>query len=81
MDKAIAKAAQLAKTEKYNIKEYPNEKDFAEKLLEKTAGNGGELDAQLRVVLGAYYEPFVLVRTMKEQSPVQARVPFILNIK
>ena len=81
LDKAIAKAAQLAKTEKYNIKEYPNEKDFAEKLLEKTAGNGGELDAQLRMVLGAYYEPFVLVRTMKEQSPVQARVPFILNIK
>ena len=44
-------------------------------------GTADELDAQLRNVLGVYYEPFALVRTLNEQSPVQARIPYVLNIK
>ena len=81
LETAISKAAQLAKVKEYHITEFPAEKDFAEQLLEKAAGKGSDIDVQLRSLLGAYYEPFVLVRSMKNQAPVQARIPFVLNIK
>ena len=82
LDDAVEKAAKLAKLEKYHINDYPAKKDFAAQLMEELGGGtADELDAQLRNVLGAYYEPFALVRTLNEQSPVQARIPYVLNIK
>ena len=43
--------------------------------------SGNYLDAHLRNTLGAYYEPFMLMKTIGEQNAIQARVPFYLNIK
>ncbi|MBQ2403637.1 MAG: signal peptide peptidase SppA, partial [Prevotella sp.] len=82
MDDAVKKAAKLAKIEKYHIADYPAAKDFATQLMEK-AGQVApdQIDTQLRNVLGVYYEPFVLVRTLNEQSPIQARIPYVLNVK
>ena len=82
MDDAVKKAAQLAKIEKYHIADYPADKDFATQLMEKAGQIApDQLDMQLRNVLGVYYEPFVLVRTLNEQSPIQARIPYVLNVK
>ena len=80
LDAAVAKAAALAKVSEFCVADYPLDKDFATQLLEKASTNDSELDAQLRSVLGAFYEPYYLVRTLKNQSPVQARIPFILNV-
>ena len=51
-----------------------------EQLLNK-ASQGSYIDNQLRLTLGEYYEPFMLIRSMHRQTAVQARVPIILNIR
>ena len=66
----------------YHTADYPAQADWTTQLISQTVNGGGnELDEQLRRNLGALYEPFVLVRTLNEQSPIQARIPFILNMK
>ena len=82
LDIAVKKAAQLAKLKEYHTADYPLEADWATQFISQTVNGGGnELDEQMRKNLGAFYEPFVLVRTLNEQSPIQARIPFILNLK
>lgn len=76
---AIAKAAQLAKTKDYETVAYPETPGWMEQLTETVEGNGNNLDEQLQLTLGAYYEPFVMIRNIEKQSPVQARCPVILG--
>ncbi|MBR1427897.1 MAG: signal peptide peptidase SppA [Prevotella sp.] len=82
LDDAVKKAAELAKTDKYHTASYPGKADLFEQLMQKTGeANGNYLDAQLRTVLGSYYEPFMLLKHINEQSAIQARIPFYFNIK
>lgn len=82
LDDAVKKAAELAKTDKYHTASYPGKADLLEQLMQKTGeANGNYLDAQLRTVLGSYYEPFMLLKHINEQSAIQARIPFYFNIK
>lgn len=82
LDDAVRKAAELAKVSEYHTAEYPAEADFMKKLMDKVTGNKGTvLDEQLRMTLGDYYEPFIMVRNIKNQNPIQARIPYVLNIK
>lgn len=82
LDDAISKAAQLAKLEEYHAEEFPAQAKWYEQLLtEVTSGHGTYLDEQLRLMLGEYYEPFVWLRKIQEREPVQASLPFIMNIK
>ncbi|MBR1400899.1 MAG: signal peptide peptidase SppA [Prevotella sp.] len=82
LDDAVKKAAELAKLEKYHTRAYPGKADFIDQLMEKTSNSGGNLlDAQLRTVLGTYYEPFMLLRNINEQNAIQARIPFYINLK
>lgn len=82
LEDAVAKAAELAKVSEYHTSDYPAAASFMDQLLNKAqGGTGSALDEHLRTVLGAYYEPFFMVRTIKEQSPIQARIPYMLNIK
>lgn len=76
---AIKKAAQLAKINSYETLAYPAPSDWLTQLTETVSGNGNNLDEQLRATLGAYYEPFVMVRNIQQQSPVQARCPIVLK--
>lgn len=78
-NEAIAKAALLAKIKSYETVTYPAEPSWLEQLTEKAGGNGNELDEQLRSTLGAFYEPFVLIRNIEQQCPVQARCEVIIN--
>ena len=82
LDDAVKKAAELAKTDKYHTASYPGKADLLEQLMQKTGeANGNYLDAQLRTVLGSYYEPFMLLKHINEQSAIQSRIPFYFNIK
>lgn len=80
LDKAIAKAAQLAKLKEYHTSAYPGKVDWLDQLLNKTSG-GSYIKAQMRQSLGEYYAPFMLLKDMNNQSAIQARVPFMMNIK
>lgn len=82
LDDAIAKAAKLAKLEDedYYTSNYPLPLDWAERLLKKIDGEN-YLDEQLRLTLGEYYEPFLLIKTIREQSPVQARMEYIFRVE
>lgn len=82
LDDAVKKAALLAKIKDYRMVDYPEPQDFISQMFDKvTNGTGTALDEQLRLALGSYYEPFMLMRTANEQSPVQARMPYILEMK
>lgn len=81
LDVAVAKAAKLAKLDEYYTETYPAKSNVLEKLLEEATGQGTYLDAQMRAMLGIYYEPFMLLKSMNGQAAVQARLPFWVNVK
>ena len=82
LNDAVAKAAQLAKVSDYGMVEYPLPEDWTTLLLKEVSDNSGNyLDEQLRLTLGDLYKPFMLIRNMKEKEPVQAAMPFVLNIQ
>lgn len=82
LNDAIAKAAQLAKISDYGIQEYPASADWMDQLLDRVSGTSGSyLDEQLRLTLGDLYKPFMTIRNIKEKEPVQATLPFMLNIQ
>ena len=73
---AIDMAAKFAKIKDndYYTGTYPAAEKWTENLLKNATGGGNYLDAQFRDVLGEYYEPFMLMKTLRNQSPVQARM-------
>lgn len=78
---ALRKAAQLAKLTQWHSTAYPVLPDYLSQLLDlPEAARGNYLDEQMRQSLGAYYEPFALIRDLQAQNPVQARLPFEPNI-
>lgn len=78
---ALRKAAQLAKLTQWHSTAYPVLPDYLSQLLDLPgAARGNYLDEQMRQSLGAYYEPFALIRDLQAQNPVQARLPFEPNI-
>ena len=80
LDKAIAKAAQLAKLKEYHTAAYPGKTSWVDQLLNNLSGES-YINAQARQALGEYYEPFMLMKDINNQSAIQARIPFKLNIK
>lgn len=77
---ALRKAAQLAKLTQWHSSAYPVLPDYLSQLLDLPgAARGNYLDEQMRQSLGAYYEPFALIRDLQAQNPVQARLPFEPN--
>lgn len=78
---ALRKAAQLAKLTQWHSSAYPVLPDYLSQLLDLPgAARGSYLDEQMRQSLGAYYEPFALIRDLQAQNPLQARLPFEPNI-
>lgn len=78
---ALRKAAQLAKLTQWHSSAYPVLPDYLSQLLDLPgAARGNYLDEQMRQSLGAYYEPFALIRDLQAQNPLQARLPFEPNI-
>lgn len=79
---AIDKAAELAHISSYQAVEYPAMAGWMEQLMDMAGGNKGTyLDEQLRLALGDLYQPFIMIRNMKEKEPIQAALPYVLNIQ
>lgn len=82
LPEAVKKAAELANLKEYFTYAYPEKASWQEQLMSTAiGGNGNYLGAQLHEVLGTYYDPFMLMRTINRQNAVQARIPFELNIR
>ena len=80
LDKAVAKAAQLAKLKEYHTATYPSKSSLFEQFANKLNGDS-YIDNHMRMTLGEYYEPFMMIKTINKQNAIQAKVPFVLNIK
>ena len=80
IDKAVAKAAALAKTKSYYTQGYPAPLDFFDQLLQESTDNGSYLDGKLKTSLGTLYEPMKMVNNITTMDRIQARMPWWLNI-
>lgn len=79
LDKAIAKAAAIAKIDDYYTATYPAKADWMDQLFYK-ATTGNYLDEQLRAGLGSYYESFAFIKNINQHAAIQARIPYLPNI-
>ena len=79
MDDAIAAAAELAESKEYSIGRYPAPAPWFQGLLDKTKSS--YLDSHLKELMGEYYTVFSSLQNMKGQNPIQARIPYYINIK
>ena len=76
---AIAAAAKAAQIEKYSVGRYPEPAPwFASLLQEKKADY---MDSQMRSALGEFYPAFSLIRDLKNQDAIQARMTFIPDFR
>lgn len=80
IDDAVKKAAELAKVKEYHHVAYPAQEEFSFKMLAEEKGKG-ILDEELRATFGDLYSTFALIKTIDKQNRIQARIPYILNIK
>ena len=80
LDKAIEKAAKLAKLSEYHATCYPEPTNWFDALMNQ-GNKGSYLDSHLRTALGEYYEPFTYVKNIRHQNTIQARLPYYLIIK
>lgn len=80
LNKAVAKAAALAKTKSYYTQGYPAPLDFFDQLLQESTDNGSYLDGKLKTSLGTLYEPMKMVNNITTMDRIQARMPWWLNI-
>ncbi|MCP4120515.1 MAG: signal peptide peptidase SppA, partial [Bacteroidetes bacterium] len=78
LDDALAYAAEKANLENYKLKEYPQEKDFFEQLMEGLMKS--RTDKMLKKELGIFYSEFEMLRELEEWSGYQMRIPFDLTI-
>ncbi len=76
---AIEAAAKAAELEKYSVGRYPDSTPWFDDLLNKQKTS--YLEEQMRATLGEYYPAFGLLLNLRQQSPVQARIPFDPNIR
>lgn len=80
LDKAVAKAAELAKLKEHHTASYPAKPDWMEQLMAK-AGSKNYIDEQLKETLGEYYEPFSYMKSIGNRDAIQARLPYHIVIK
>lgn len=80
LDKAVAKAAALAKLKEYHTSAYPGKTSWIDQIFDKVSGSS-YIDNRMRLTMGEYYEPFMMLRNINRQNAIQARLPFLINIK
>ncbi|WP_314959075.1 signal peptide peptidase SppA [Prevotella pallens] len=79
LDKAVKKAAQLAKIDNYHTVSYPSPVNWFDQVFGENVQDN-YLNEQLYTSLGIFYQPFSILRTINQQSAIQARLPYIINI-
>lgn len=82
LDKAIAKAATLADITEYGTDCYPAPADWLTQMLAGMAGGSDNLlNEEMKAALGDYYKPFMMLKDIKNQNAIQARMPYQLVIR
>lgn len=79
LEKAVKKAAQLAKIDNYYKVSYPSPVNWFDQIFGENVQDN-YLNEQLYTSLGIFYQPFSILRTINQQSAIQARLPYIINI-
>ena len=79
LDKAVKKAAQLAKIDNYYKVSYPSPVNWFDQIFGESVQDN-YLNEQLYTSLGIFYQPISILRTINQQSAIQARLPYIINI-
>lgn len=79
LDKAVQKAVQLAKIKDYYTKNYPAPVNWLDQIFGDDVQDN-YLSEQLHSSLGMLYQPFSILRTLNQQSAIQARIPYFINI-
>ena len=79
LDKAVKKAAQLAKIDDYYKVSYPSPVNWFDQIFGENVQDN-YLNEQLYTSLGIFYQPISILRTINQQSAIQARLPYIINI-
>lgn len=76
---AIKEAADLAGLESYSTSDYPRKKDFFQTLMDSKKE---EMATKLmKEYLGSEYKTFQMIKSIKEQDCIQARMPYGLEIQ
>ncbi len=78
IDEAIAIAAKKAKIDKYRIIYLPQQKEFFDKIMENVQTSQSSI---LEKELGESYMFIQYLRSLKNMKGVQARLPFVLEMK
>ena len=81
LNRAIAKAASLAKCKEYYAETWGETPSLLEQLLANSTDMDTYLDTKLKNTLGALYEPVMMMNEYEQMDKVQARMPYIINIK
>ena len=82
LEDAIAFAVQKAELgSDYTIVEMPKQKDFFTRLMEQMNGSEDQIDAAMRQKMGVYYHYFEGLDNLKENTGIQARIPFDMVIE
>ena len=83
LDDAIAEAAKMAELEEYGIKKLPRYKTGIEKLMEDLGGAAAKTKESLieQEIGESAYAILKQVKSAMDQKGVQARMPFVLDIK
>lgn len=82
LEDAIAFAIQKAELgSDYTIVEMPKQKDFFTRLMEQMSGSENQIDAAMRQKMGVYYHYFEGLDNLKENTGIQARIPFDMVIE
>ncbi len=79
IEDAIKAAAKIAKVKKYTTARYPDAEPWYVGLLNKNSND--YMESHMRALLGDYYGSFSLILNIRNQNPIQARIPFDPNIK
>ena len=79
LDKAVLKAVQLAKIKDYYTENYPAPVNWLDQIFGDYVQDN-YLSEQLHSSLGMLYQPFSILRTLNQQSAIQARIPYFINI-
>lgn len=78
IEKALQTAAQLAGIENYSVIAKPEKENFFMNLLNNQHKH--YVSSQMQEYLGGFYDSFKTIEQLKNANPVQARMPFELNI-
>ncbi|MCK9617390.1 MAG: signal peptide peptidase SppA [Lentimicrobiaceae bacterium] len=79
LDDAIKEAAKMAKLGNYRLLNLPRQKDALTRIVEEISG--GYEESRIKANLGEYYTYYSYLKSLKEYSGVQARLPYAINIR